>query len=91
MSASNEIKGKIKELLVEVMGDPSLEEKLTGATDIINEVGLDSIQMINFVLIMEDEFGMEIDFENFDYTNFKSLDALCRFISETIENTSAAM
>jgi acyl carrier protein len=89
MSMRNEVMEKIKELLIEVTGDPSWGEQLTGATDIINEVGLDSIQMINFVLMMEDEFGIEIDFENFDYTNFNSLDALCLFISETKECAAA--
>lgn len=90
MGARSEIIDKIKEMLGEVTGDSSLAEKLTDATDIINEVGLDSIQMINFVLMMEDEFGIEIDFESFNMENFGSLNALGAFIGEMVDCIAAS-
>jgi acyl carrier protein len=77
---NNDVISKLKKLLVSVTNNSSLIEKLIGTSDLINEVGLDSIQMINFILLIEDEFGIEIDFENFNVDNLKSLDILCGYI-----------
>ncbi len=85
MSNNGDVKAKIKELLAEVTGDTALSGNLTDSSDLINEIGLDSIQMINFILMVEDEFGIEIDFENFDYTNFERFDSFCQFVSETVK------
>ncbi len=75
---------KIKLILEEVAGEPSLAKKLSSSTDIITEVGLDSVQMINFVLVLEDEFGIEINFEKLDYSIFNSVDSLVNFICESL-------
>jgi len=82
MNMCIDIKEKIKDLLIEVTENESLSNTITGTTNIINDVGLDSIQMINFILMIEDEFCIEIDFENFDVENLNSVDTLCNFISE---------
>lgn len=90
MGASVENIEKIKDLLVEVTGDASLKEKTSGSTDIITDIGLDSIQMINFVLMLEDEFAIMIDFESFDFSNFNSVEALADFIGRALECVSVS-
>ena len=85
MTHNGNMAGKLKELLAEVVGDDTLSGKIHDGSDIINEIGLDSIQMINFILMIEDEFGIEIDFENFDYANFERFDSLCRFVGDILE------
>lgn len=76
------MKEKITAILAEIKNDPSLVERITGSTSITNDIGLDSLQMINFILRIEDEFGIEIDFEAFDFSHLKSLDAFCDFLSK---------
>lgn len=63
-------------------------ERLTGesfpmATEessIINDFGIDSLQMVNFFLNLEDEFDIVIDFDNFDYVSLQSIGALANYI-----------
>ncbi|WP_054741176.1 acyl carrier protein [Cellulosilyticum ruminicola] len=74
------MKEKIKEILVEVSEKPELMEALQGDFNIIEEVGLDSLQMINFILRVEDEFDVEIDFDEFDYDNLQSVSSFCEFL-----------
>lgn len=81
MNLDFDVKEKVKQLLSEITGNPELAETLDGSTDIINDIGLDSIQMINFVLMIEDEFAIQLDFENFDFSNLNSVDILAEFIT----------
>jgi acyl carrier protein len=81
MEHDGDLKSRIKRLLGEVTGDTSLPDRITESTDIINELGLDSIQMINFILMVEDELAIEIDFQNFDYSYFERFDSLCHFLA----------
>jgi len=84
MSKDNNVNEKLTQLLVEVTENSSLSNTITETTDIINEVGLDSIQMINFILLIEDEFDIQIDFENFDVENLCNLNTLGKFVSNHI-------
>lgn len=79
-----DVKERIKQLLGEITGNPELAETIDGSTDIINDIGLDSIQMINFVLMIEDEFQIQLDFENFDFSNLNIIDILTEFITGQI-------
>lgn len=81
MNVDLNVKQKIKQLLGEITGNLELAETLDGSTDIINDIGLDSIQMINFVLMIEDEFQIQLDFENFDFSNLNSIDILTEFLT----------
>jgi acyl carrier protein len=73
---------KIIEILSKVKDDASLIGKLNGNTNIISDVGLDSLQMINFVLELEDEFNIEINFDQFDLSNLQSIDRVCKVIEQ---------
>ena len=75
---------KIIEILSKVKDDDSLVGTLNGSTNIISEVGLDSLQMINFVLELEDAFDIEIDFDQFDLTNLQSIDSVCKVIERAM-------
>jgi acyl carrier protein len=81
---------KMKQLISEVAGNPELAENIDGSTDIINDIGLDSIQMINLVLLIEDEFEIQIDFEDFDFFTFSSIKALSDYIVKNMEGSVAS-
>ncbi|MCD1257237.1 acyl carrier protein [Paenibacillus athensensis] len=72
---------EIKNVLVEVRKNPELTANLTESTDIINEIGLDSLQMISFILGLEDSFSIEIDFEQFDFDHLSSIGKLGEYIA----------
>ena len=76
------IQEKIKKILSGIQKNPALSETLSDDTDIINEVGLDSLQMVTFVLKLEEELDIEIDFDTFDFSHLSSIGNLAEFLSK---------
>jgi len=72
---------KIISILAELKEDEGLIEKLNGDSSIVDDVGLDSLQMINFMLRIEEEFEIEIDFDNFDFSYLSSIQSFVAYIS----------
>ena len=61
-----EILEVLKKLVGEAMGNNEIVERISCDSDLINEIGMDSLTIINFVLLAEDELDIEIDFDDFD-------------------------
>ena len=80
---------KIIEILSEVKDDASLIGTLDGGTNIIDDVGLDSLQLVNFFLKLEDTFDIEVDFQQFDLTNLRSIDRVCQAIKGAVTESHA--
>lgn len=76
------MKEKIKQILSEVKENPNFIETLSDNTDIINDVGLDSLQMVTFILKLEEQLDIEIDFDSFDFSHLSSITSLCDFLSK---------
>ena len=75
------------QILVEIKNDPDLAAWINSGTDIINELGLDSLQMINLALRVEDEFQITIDFETFDFDTLLSVQSFWEFIESMMALT----
>lgn len=73
---------KIAEIIAELKEEPSLAEELSASSSITEDAGLDSLQLVNFILRIEDEFGVEFDFDEFDLEHLSSIEAFCAFIAE---------
>ena len=73
---------KLIRILAEVKSEPDLAAQIGPGTDIINELGLDSLQMINLALRVEDEFQITIDFETFDLDTLLSVESFWAFIEK---------
>lgn len=73
---------KIKNLLAKVIEDNSYIDTWTCETSILDEVGLDSLQLIQFLLSIEDELGVEFDYENLKYEWFASIGTLANILLE---------
>jgi acyl carrier protein len=67
-------------LISEVMDNEKIAEKISPESDLINDIGMDSLTIINFILRVEDEFNIEIDFDEFDVTNLRSLNTFQSYI-----------
>jgi acyl carrier protein len=72
---------RVKKILAEVMEDPSIEVSADISADLINDVGLDSLQMIEFLLTIESEFDIRIDYGNLDFNKLRSIESFVEFIS----------
>ncbi|WP_091797392.1 phosphopantetheine-binding protein [Lysobacter sp. yr284] len=73
---------KVAAAIASVEDDPSIAVNIGYATDIINEVGLDSLKMTDFILGLEDDFGISIDFDKVEYETFTRVDRLIDFLIE---------
>ncbi|MBB3108133.1 acyl carrier protein [Paenibacillus phyllosphaerae] len=76
---------KVIKLISEIRDDEALVTELNGNSDIVNETGMDSLQLINFILRIEDEFGIDFDFEEFDMAHLESIERFCRFIENKVD------
>jgi acyl carrier protein len=74
---------RLKLLLAEALGDESLADGISDDADIVNDIGIDSIQMITFLLNVEDDFGVNLDFENLDLSDLTSLRKFHAFVTST--------
>ncbi|MCF7754090.1 acyl carrier protein [Paenibacillus xylanexedens] len=70
----------LKNIIATVLEDDSLRETLTMESDLINDVELDSLQMITFILGVEDAFGVEIVYEDLDLACLRSIGAFMTFL-----------
>jgi acyl carrier protein len=75
-------KEKVRTVLMEVKSLTPSEVSWNDDVDIINDIGLDSLQIISFLLRLEDELNIEIDFEAFNYNHLRSLDNFCGFLEK---------
>jgi len=79
-----EIIDKIIEILVDVKEIPISADCYDENSKIIEDIGLDSLEMINFILRVEDEYNIEINFDEFDFTNMKDIKTFAAFIEKCL-------
>lgn len=75
-----EMVNKLRSILATLLDDPDQIKTIQFDTDLISEVGLDSLQMIKFLLMTEDEFDIEIDYENLDIAHLVTLNHFSEYI-----------
>ncbi|MEV5892086.1 acyl carrier protein [Nonomuraea fuscirosea] len=71
---------QIKSMLAEALGDDRTAAELGDDADIIRELGMDSIQLINFLFMVEERFDVELDFDRLDIEGLYSVRAFCGFV-----------
>lgn len=71
---------KLKNLMEEVTENNGITEGMTLESNLITDVALDSLQFINLILALEDEYGFEIDFEELDIDEITTVSRLIEYI-----------
>jgi len=72
---------RLRQLLAEAVGDGTLANDISDDADIVNDIGIDSIQMITFLLSVEDALDISLDFENLDLSDLTSLRQFHAFVA----------
>jgi acyl carrier protein len=70
----------LKQILGRVKADPTLDRRLTDTADLVDDVGLDSLEMLQFMLEVEASLAISIDFDQLEFSYLRSIDALARFL-----------
>ena len=76
---------KIIELVCEVKEGTVQQEEITADSHMLKDVGLDSLQLVNLILLVEETFDVEIDFDLFDYSVLDSVKKFASFVEMQME------
>ncbi len=80
--SDNAIQNRIKKLICDGLVVGVVYDDLKGESSLINDLQLDSIQMIELITKLEGEFSIELDDEDFDFEVFSTIDSLTKFVEE---------
>jgi acyl carrier protein len=72
---------EVKQLLEGTKKAPGLAAKLSDSANIVEDVGLDSLEMMDFMLEVEKRFQIELDFEQMEFDVFESIARFAQFVS----------
>ncbi|MCU1283440.1 MAG: hypothetical protein JWM53_6986 [bacterium] len=70
----------LKQILAKVKSDPTLFARLPDTAHLIDQVGLDSIEMLQLMLEIEATLSIEIDFDRLEYSYLRSIHTLATFL-----------
>ncbi len=76
---------KVIELVCEVKEGEIQANELNKESSLLTDAGLDSLQLTNFILLVEDEYGIEFDFDGFDYDLLDSIQGFCSYLKGQIK------
>ena len=86
----NTFKEKIAKVLSNILSKDSSQFELTDNTDLMDDLGLNSLDFLQFILQLENEFDIEIDIEKLEIQYFKKLSLLKSFITDTLAKKDVA-
>ena len=69
----------LKDVLADLRDDPDLKH-LPDDASVISDVGLDSLELLQFMLEVEASLAIEVDFERLSYDHLESLTDLASFL-----------
>ena len=69
----------LKDVLAELRGDPELKN-LPDDASVLSDVGLDSLELLQFMVEVEARLAVEVDFERLSYEQLDSLTDLASFL-----------
>lgn len=75
---------QIIRIISELQKDPGLRERLNGQSNIVRDSGMESLQIVQFILQVEKEFGTEIDFDTFDMSLLDSVERFSEYVRRSV-------
>lgn len=79
---SDDFKDRIKRMMVERLFMPMEAEEIENDKSLVTEYGVDSLNLLELVVGVEEEFGVQIGDTEFRVSNFETVDALADFLKE---------
>ncbi len=90
MPETNDIQGIIRKVAEIIIGELKLEDVTVDTfnpeMDLVDELGIDSMDLATIALVLQDEYKIVIDED--DYTRLKSIRLIADYISEKLSAKS---
>lgn len=79
---SDNLKARIKAMMVERLFMPIEPDDIEDDKSLVTDYGVDSLNLLELVVGVEEEFGVSIGDTEFKVGNFETVSALAAFIEE---------
>jgi acyl carrier protein len=70
----------IKDVIARLRKNPELAQTLGDESDIVDEIGLDSLEMLQFMLELEEKLAVRINFDALEFSYLHSIRRLAEFL-----------
>ena len=77
---TDEVEKAIKDLIVERCFLNIAPEEIGDEDELMEAVGLDSVQILEVVVGLEEKFGVTFEDADFDLDNFRNVAAIARYV-----------
>ena len=74
------VEEKVKHIIVEQLGVD--EDEVKSEASFVDDLGADSLDVVELVMALEEEFSVQIDPDDVGPENFESVNAICDYLSE---------
>ncbi|MDD5707792.1 MAG: acyl carrier protein [Kiritimatiellae bacterium] len=81
---SQEIDTRLKQMIVDRLFLKVSPQALESESSLIDDYGVDSVCLLELVVGLEDEFGIQIEDGDFNVRNFESVAALRAFVQQRL-------
>jgi acyl carrier protein len=81
---SGSIEDRLKKMIVERLFLKISPETIEDDKSLIEEYGVDSVSLLELVVGLEEEFGIQVGDEEFSVENFQTVNALASFVKEKL-------
>lgn len=78
------MKEKLASILTEILDDPITAEHIQEETNLTTDLGMTSLNMMYFILEIENVFGVEVDLEEVDLETFFVYKTLKTYIEKEL-------
>lgn len=85
MISKKEILEKIKDILKDEIMVQVSKKEITDNASLVKDIGLDSIQILELIIALENEFNIRIDDEDLNYEIFSCVKSLTDYIAKKVK------
>lgn len=78
----SDVETQVKEMIVERCFLPIEPQEIGDQEDLVDDVGLDSVQILEIVVGLEDVFGVSFEDSDFDIENFRTVASISDQVRE---------
>jgi acyl carrier protein len=81
---SDSVESRIRQMIVERCFLSIAPEQIGDLDDLVEAVGLDSVQVLEVVVGLEETFGITFEDADFDIANFRNVGSIARYVRSKV-------